>query len=266
MRGVKRRHTLPPPAPVESTAWPASVTMTGPGGHSGSDKLRSLVGDPTSIDAIFCSTMGLDAMWLLRSIGLGPRVDELNNKRGAPSQDACPRVVMACHHPGRCWRGIAKERRQDAAVPGYGNSVSLLFPPFTDAPDRISAGGYRHVDHAPQGLLGCMHGKFLLVFRETSLRVIVSTANFTRRQWDDTRNHLWSQTFPAAPAAAAAAMGARARLDRLLSRPGAANGFGQELASFVANLMAKCEPTNQEAALCTRLASYDYADAQVVYI
>ena len=70
--------------------WP-TFSLAGPGGHRdafnpGTKKLRELAGDPSSIEAVFSCTMGLNATWLLEeALGL--------------SQGTDIPIVIACHHP-----------------------------------------------------------------------------------------------------------------------------------------------------------------------
>eukprot|EP00966_Prymnesium_polylepis_P094244 2181527-Prymnesium_polylepis.4 len=215
--------------------WP-ELELTGPGGFPGEDRLRSLAGDTSTLDGLVLATMGCNAAWVLQALGL-------------PSS-TIP-ILIACHHPVHCWSGAASKRRagpEERPVPGHAGA-SLIFPPFVDAPTKRRE--YEQLNNpnlAPRGLLGCVHAKLLLFFRADSLRVVVSTANLTRRQWVDTRNHLWSCEFPrrAYSPAAASLLG---------------DGFGAELAAFLSSMLAKCEPLREEAALLTRLAHYDYSRA-----
>ena len=217
--------------------------MTGPGGFEGEDKLKELCGFDDTLDAIFCGTMGLNAKWLLEKLNV-------------PAESSIP-IVIACHHPVRCWSSSSSKRRVAKAVPGHPGSV-LIFPPFADAPDRVSEFEQRHPGRAPSGLLGCVHAKLLVFYRADRLRVVVSTANLNRGQWASTRNHLWVADFPARPA------GGTDALDALLASggaPGGASGFGAQLAAYLSALLHQCAPTEADALLVTRLAEYDFSSA-----
>ena len=67
--------------------------MTGPGGMPGAKRLRELGGTPETITGIICTTMGLNASWLLQALGL-PENDE--------TLPTLP-ILIAAHHPERCW-------------------------------------------------------------------------------------------------------------------------------------------------------------------
>ena len=74
--------------------------------------------------------------------------------------------------------------------------------------------------------------------RKDRLRVVVSTANFTRGGWKHQRNHLWSMDFPVLPDSVP--------LDALLS---CNSSFGDELAAYMSNLLAPCAPSESDASL-----------------
>ena len=211
------------------------VHLFGPGGEDGSALLGELAGD--SVEAIFACTMGLNATAILEMIGVRDDIF----------------AVIACQHPERCWHGDPTERRcpRSAAdvppVERYPN-VRLLFPPFCDAPERLQSYENRHAGQAPRGLIGCVHPKLLVFFRQESVSVVVATANLTKGGWTGTRNHLWHQDFPA-----------RANADwRGLLPDGS---FCSELACMMASLMARCAPTAEEAELISRLSRYDFSGA-----
>ena len=214
---------------TQTPAWP-ELQVTGPGGLPGAECLRALGGDPETVQGIILTTMGLNARWILRALGF---------KEGhyVPT-------IIAAHHPERCWSGKAADRRVDRpdAVPGF-PGATLIFPPFADAPGKRSE--YEHRQHAtPRGLIGCVHSKIIVLFRGASVRVIVSTANHTRHQWVDTRNHLWTCDFP--------------RTSSPHPHPLAGVDLGAELAAYLAAMLAPCSPTAEDAQLLHRLALYDW--------
>ena len=214
-------------------AWPA-LAMTGPGGFDGEEKLRALCDDPKELTALFVASMGLNAKWLLDALGL-------------PAETDIP-MVIACHHRDRCWSGQVSDRRATGAVVAGHRGLTLIFPPFADAPGK--ADSYTVRAAAPRGLLGCVHAKLLVFFRKDRLRVVVSTANFTRGGWKHQRNHLWSMDFPALPDSVP--------LEALLS---CNSSFGEELAAYMSNLLAPCAPSESDARLVTMLRRYDFSAA-----
>ena len=128
-------------------------------------------------------------------------------------------------------------------MPGF-PGATLIFPPFSDAPD--TRGAYEHRNGAARGLIGCVHSKIIILFREDSVRVAISTANMTRRQWVDARNHIWWCDFGRAPTPQPLVAG---------------SGFGTELAAYLAAMLAPCNPSADDAELIHRLATYDFRAA-----
>ena len=222
----KRRH---------ASAWP-SLELTGPGGFGGEKRLKELCGDPQTLTGIFVATMGLNASWLLQALGL-------------PPETSIP-IIIACHHPERCWSGHPERRRVEGAVRGHSGSI-LIFPPFANAPGKADSFTAHRTGQAPRGLLGCVHAKMLIFYRTDRVTVVISTANMTRGQWVHTRNHLWSATFPARPLAAPTS---------LLGGSDECT-FGSDLAMYVSANLAGCSPSPSDATLVARLAGYDFTES-----
>ncbi|XP_058102663.1 uncharacterized protein LOC131246493 [Magnolia sinica] len=95
-------------------------------------------------------------------------------------------ITIACHNKERCW-SASHDKRTTAPYPDYPNLI-LLYPPF---PEVIAFGK----DRKKQGV-ACHHPKLLVLQREDSIRVIVTSANLVSKQWNNVTNTVWWQDFP----------------------------------------------------------------------
>lgn len=95
-------------------------------------------------------------------------------------------VTLACHDTERCWSGNP-EMRSGVPYPDFPNLV-VVYPPF---PEVIAFGK----DRKRKGV-GCHHPKLLVLQREHTLRLIITSANLVAKQWNDVTNTIWWQDFP----------------------------------------------------------------------
>ncbi|KAF5184500.1 forkhead-associated domain-containing protein / FHA domain-containing protein [Thalictrum thalictroides] len=95
-------------------------------------------------------------------------------------------VTIACHNTERCWSS-SPDKRISTPYEDFPNLV-LIYPPF---PDVIAFGQ----DRKRHGI-ACHHPKFLVLQREDSVRVVVTSANLVSKQWNDVTNTVWWQDFP----------------------------------------------------------------------
>ncbi|ONK58693.1 uncharacterized protein A4U43_C09F15700 [Asparagus officinalis] len=95
-------------------------------------------------------------------------------------------ITIACHGAQRCW-SANHESRTAAPYSNYPNLL-LVYPPF---PEVIAFGK----DRKKQGV-ACHHPKLIVLQRKESIRVIVTSANLTPKQWNYVTNTVWLQDFP----------------------------------------------------------------------
>ncbi|CAO2823922.1 unnamed protein product [Amaranthus hypochondriacus] len=95
-------------------------------------------------------------------------------------------ITVACHNTERCWSGD-RSKRSCTPILNFPNLV-VLYPPF---PDSIAFGK----DRKNRGV-GCHHPKLLVLQREDSIRVIITSANLVAKQWHNVTNTIWWQDFP----------------------------------------------------------------------
>lgn len=119
-------------------------------------------------DCVFLTTMGCNTKWVLDRLKPGDGVT------GA-------RVTIVAHSDA-CWTTETKHHTKD--IPGFDN-CRIVFPYMPRCSQRIGESG-----------LGIQHGKLVLVFRETHVRVLVSSANLTPGNWTQHTNVAWWQDFP----------------------------------------------------------------------
>ncbi|KAF3952659.1 hypothetical protein CMV_021808 [Castanea mollissima] len=95
-------------------------------------------------------------------------------------------VTIACHNTERCWRS-GPDKRSSIPYPEFPNLV-VVYPPF---PEAIAFGK----DRKKQGI-ACHHPKLLVLQRQDSIRVIITSANLVANQWNRVTNTVWWQDFP----------------------------------------------------------------------
>lgn len=123
-----------------------------------------------SLLRVFITTFTSDICWFL---------DYCNIPQHLP-------VTIACHNKERCW-SASRESRMAAPFVNHPN-VLLVYPQF---PEVIAFGK----DRKKQGV-ACHHPKLIVLQREDSMRVIITSANLVPRQWHLITNTVWWQDFP----------------------------------------------------------------------
>ncbi|KAL2926029.1 Tyrosyl-DNA phosphodiesterase 1 [Bienertia sinuspersici] len=131
-------------------------------------------------------------------------------------------VTVACHNTERCWSGD---------------------PKIAFGKDRKNRG------------VGCHHPKLLVLQREQSMRVIITSANLVAKQWQSVTNTIWWQDFPRSKSPDCTSLFnhySGNMNDELKS------DFAAQLAGFMAILMTDVP---SEARWIIELTKYDFSGA-----
>ncbi|KAF7834080.1 tyrosyl-DNA phosphodiesterase [Senna tora] len=95
-------------------------------------------------------------------------------------------LTIACHNTERCWSS-RPDNRMSIPNPDYPNLV-VVYPPF---PESVAFSNNRK----KQGI-ACHHPKLLVLQREDTIRVVITSANLVEKQWNSVTNTIWWQDFP----------------------------------------------------------------------
>ncbi|KAM1339719.1 hypothetical protein ACFX2I_038464 [Malus domestica] len=123
-----------------------------------------------SISQMFIATFTSDILWFLSSCEIPSHLP----------------VTVACHNTERCWSS-SPNKRTSSPYPDFPKLV-LVYPPF---PEAIAFGN----DRKRHGI-ACHHPKLLVLKRDDSIRVIITSANLVSTQWNAVTNTVWWQDFP----------------------------------------------------------------------
>ncbi|KNA08650.1 hypothetical protein SOVF_160720 [Spinacia oleracea] len=203
--------------------------------HQGSSKQKKVVSLPEllhpvdSILRMFIATFTSDIEWVLSYCDI-------------PSD--LP-VTVACHNTEKCWSGDPS-MRSCAPNPNFPNLV-VVYPPF---PEAIAFGK----DRKNRGV-GCHHPKLLVLQREDSMRVIITSANLVAKQWQSVTNTIWWQDFPykKSPDCKSLFNQLNGSMDNDLR-----SDFAAQLAGFMATLVTDVP---SEAYWIVELTKYDFGGA-----
>ncbi|MFQ6651853.1 hypothetical protein Gotur_024014 [Gossypium turneri] len=143
---------------------------SGSSNHHSVVSLRELLYPVESISKIFIATFTSDISWFLLHCEIPCHLP----------------VTVACHNAERCWSS-SPDARTSIPFPEFPNLVAV-FPPF---PEVIAFGN----DLKKRGI-ACHHPKLLVVQREDSIRVVITSANLVAKQWENVTNTVWWQDFP----------------------------------------------------------------------
>eukprot|EP00736_Rhodelphis_marinus_P012931 Rmarinus@m.14592 len=151
---------------------------------------------------IFASSFSVDLEWFASVI---PSMCPVTLARGKGSNDSLEDVLN--------YKTMAKDRIEWFGFGGDGNgddddgidSISLqpgmvvIWPPFPDVMRPRKASSYRP---GSAGTQGCHHGKILLLYYPTHLRVVITSGNLTSFQWHENGNTVWVCDMPRVPGTA----------------------------------------------------------------
>ncbi|KAF8667320.1 hypothetical protein HU200_052995 [Digitaria exilis] len=149
-------------------------------------------------------------------------------------------VTVACHNKERCW-SASSENRMAAPFESHPNLL-LVYPRF---PEEIAFGK----DRKKQGV-ACHHPKLIVLQREDSMRVVVTSANLVPRQWHLITNTVWWQDFPRRTSLDYAALFSAAEKQK--------SDFAAQLVSFVASMVNEVP---SQAYWINEIAKYDFEGA-----
>ncbi|KAK2976624.1 hypothetical protein RJ640_021426 [Escallonia rubra] len=155
-------------------------------------------------------------------------------------------VTIACHNAVKCWSSCPDER---FSVP-YSDFPNLVVvhPPF---PEVIAFGK----DRKKLGI-ACHHPKLLVLQREDSVRIIITSANLVPNQWLGVTNTVWWQDFPRASAPDYFSLFSQSSYgERNLDTQ---SDFAAQLAGFMASLLADVP---SQAYWILELTKYDFKGA-----
>ncbi|XP_078154875.1 forkhead-associated domain-containing protein / FHA domain-containing protein isoform X3 [Carex rostrata] len=193
-------------------------------GQSTGVTLQQLLHPIVSLTRIFIATFTCDVSWFL---------DYCKVPNQLP-------ITIACHNGERCWSANHDSR---TAMPFSSHpNLLLVYPRF---PDEIAFGK----DRKKHGV-ACHHPKLILLHREDTMRVVITSANLVSRQWNHITNTVWWQDFPRRKSAHFSSLFCPTDDDK--------SDFGAHLAGFVASLIN--EVPNQ-AHWVDLLANYDFREA-----
>ncbi|KAJ6764329.1 TYROSYL-DNA PHOSPHODIESTERASE 1 [Salix koriyanagi] len=147
------------------------VMDCGSSSHPNVISLPELLYPVESISRIFIATFTSDILWFLSHCEIPCHLP----------------VTIACHNTERCWNS-SPDYRTSVPYTDFPNLV-VVFPPF---PESIAFGQ----DRKRKGI-ACHHPKLLVLQREDSIRVIITSANLVSNQWNNVTNTVWWQDFPA---------------------------------------------------------------------
>ncbi|XP_068667000.1 uncharacterized protein [Aristolochia californica] len=158
-------------------------------------------------------------------------------------------ITIACHNTERCW-SVDPVKRTSLPYTDYPNLV-VVYPPF---PEVIAFGKERK----KQGI-ACHHPKLLVLLRDDSIRVIVTSANLVSKQWNHVTNTVWWQDFPCRFLPDYSSLFTHFSFINTSggSKP---SDFASQLAGFMASLLV--DVPNQ-AHWVTELTKYDFSGASV---
>ncbi|KAL7179760.1 hypothetical protein ACSBR1_043042 [Camellia fascicularis] len=123
-----------------------------------------------SLSQIFIATFTSDILWFLSYCDIPAHLP----------------VTIACHNREGCWSS-SPDKRISVPFSDFPNLV-VVHPPF---PEVIAFGN----DRKRSGI-ACHHPKLLVLQREESIRVVITSANLVEKQWNSVTNTIWWQDFP----------------------------------------------------------------------
>ncbi|PKA65403.1 tyrosyl-DNA phosphodiesterase 1 [Apostasia shenzhenica] len=181
--------------------------------------LKELLHPVESLKQVFIATFTCDVSWFLQCCQIPKHLP----------------VTIACHCTEKCWNSDCHVRSR-VPCSNYPNLL-LIYPPF---PDEIAFGK----EHKKKGV-ACHHPKLFVLQREESVRIIITSANLTAKQWNQITNTVWWQDFPCRDGPDYTSFFGR-------------SDFAAHLAGFIASLVVGVP---RQAHWIKELAKYDFARA-----
>ncbi|GFZ17281.1 forkhead-associated domain-containing protein [Actinidia rufa] len=123
-----------------------------------------------SLLQIFIATFTSDILWFLSCCEIPAHLP----------------VTIACHNRERCWSS-SPDQRISVPFSDFPNLV-VVYPQF---PEVVAFNN----DRKKSGI-ACHHPKLLVLQREDSIRVVITSANLVAKQWNSVTNTVWWQDFP----------------------------------------------------------------------
>ncbi|GAB2257602.1 hypothetical protein Droror1_Dr00013762 [Drosera rotundifolia] len=192
--------------------------------------LPELLHPVESITRMFTATFTSDVLWFLSYCQIPAHLP----------------LTIACHNAERCWSSTV-ENRSSVPYPDFPNLV-LVYPAF---PEAIAFGK----DCTKKGI-ACHHPKLLVVQREDSIRVIITSANLVSKQWNNVTNTVWWQDFPRADLPDYSSLFSQVHWKGSDCNPRA--DFASQLAGFIATLLVDVP---SQAKWIDELTKYDFKRA-----
>ncbi|GAB2300777.1 hypothetical protein Dimus_034813 [Dionaea muscipula] len=183
-----------------------------------------------SITRMFIATFTSDILWFLSYCEIPTHLP----------------ITVACHNTERCWSS-AVEKRTSVPFPNFPNLV-VVYPPF---PEAIAFGK----DCNKKGI-ACHHPKLLVLQREESVRVIITSANLVSKQWNNVTNTVWWQDFPRLDSPDYSSL--FTQIHEKEANEDSSVDFAAQLAGFVATLLTDVP---SQANWITELTKYDFKGA-----
>lgn len=191
--------------------------------------LPELVHPVESLSRMFIATFTSDILWFLSYCSVPNNLP----------------VTIACHNTEKCW-SASPDKRISTPYEQFPNLV-VIFPPF---PDVIAFGQ----DRKKQGI-ACHHPKLLILQREDSIRVVITSANLVSKQWNDVTNTVWWQDFPPRSVPDYSALFVTSDKEPF---EGFKSDFASQLAGFMASLLVDIP---SQAHWITELSKYEFGGA-----
>ncbi|KAJ1404997.1 Tyrosyl-DNA phosphodiesterase I [Sesbania bispinosa] len=226
----KREGTFHPPPGKNFYLNRLEFMNHGTSGFHHSISLPELIHPVESVSRMFIATFTSDLKWFLTYCKIPFHLP----------------VTIACHNNERCWSSRPDER---VFVPyqDYPNLV-VVYPPF---PETIAFGNNRK----KQGI-ACHHPKLIILQREDSIRVVITSANLVEKQWNSVTNTVWWQDFPCAISVDFASL--FPKFDDGEIRRDSKCDFAAQLAGFMASLVIDVP---SQAHWISQLTKYDFGGA-----
>ncbi|BFG32173.1 hypothetical protein CerSpe_184460 [Prunus speciosa] len=204
-------------------------------GHNSSShhsviSLPELLYPVQSISQLFIATFTSDILWFLSSCEIPSHLP----------------VTVACHNTERCWSSNP-DKRTSSPYPKFPNLI-LVHPPF---PEAIAFGK----DRERHGI-ACHHPKLLVLKRDDSIRVIITSANLVATQWNEVTNTIWWQDFPRRSAPDYSSLFSQFQNGEI--NQDTKTDFASQLAGFMASLLTDVP---SQAQWIAELAKYDFGGA-----